>query len=108
MDLDKAFDAVICGGKIQNGENIELSVDQRADDQGGDPHDRLPAPALQGLQVREAAKKVIFFTGPATKALLYPHPPLEPSGHWNFFLAKNKLKKVLFFLVARPLPPPPS
>ena len=74
MDLDKAFDAVICGGKIQNGENIELSVDQRADDQGGDPHDRLPAPALQGLQVREAAKKCAS---------------LKLSGHWNFIFGQK-------------------
>ena len=63
----------------------------------------LNLPLTQGSR-----KKVIFFSGPATKAL--HSPPLELSGHiffkgiyWDFFRASTKF----FFLAARPIPPPP-
>ena len=45
--------------------------------------------------VREAAKKLFVFSGPATKALPIPSPEL--SGHRNFVLVKNNLQKKFSF-----------
>ena len=48
-------------------------------------------------------KKSVFFCGRTTKAFT---PPPRLSGHRNFFVMLKK--KVVFPLVVRGLPPPPS
>ena len=58
---------------------------------------------------REAVKKVICFSGPATKALLPPPPPpssLVATFCGGFLLKLHK--KSSFFLVIRTLPIPPT
>ena len=61
------------------------------------------------MYIREAAKKVLFFSGPATKGL---YPPPHPPGLVairNFFFQRLQIKKKSCkkFLFPQWLPPPP-
>ena len=59
---------------------------------------------LKPMLIREAAKKSSAFNGRAIKALP-PPPSLMADGTWKQNKSKSK-KKVIFSLMARPLPSP--
>ena len=53
-----------------------------------------------------SSKIKYFLNGSAVKALP-PPPPLDLNGSWNFFFNIKFPKKVIIFLMTRPLPPSP-